>query len=180
MRRMIFAMAAGVLLMSGTGCGTMVKRTFAEVKGASSKVEPIPGTGGGSFARFGSVTIETPRTELGSLVPSEFGSMLAAELRKALMQGKEPIFAGGTPALTIEPHIMWFNKSNALFPHKYAVVLFYLKGDGADMGRLQIVTKSEATGTGYDDLAEEMDKELGDYFGKHGKKVAKEKSKDKD
>lgn len=180
MRRMIFAIAAGVLLMTSTGCGTMVKRTFAEVKGASSKAEPVPGTGGASYARFGSVTIEPAKTELGSLVPSEFGSMLAAQLRKALTQGKEPIFAGGAPALTIEPHIMWFNKSNALFPHKYAVVLFYLKGDGAEMGRVQIVTKSEATGTGVDDLAEDMAKELGDYFGKHGKKVAKKEEKSKD
>ncbi|MEK6644684.1 MAG: hypothetical protein AABZ08_12340 [Planctomycetota bacterium] len=175
MRRMAFAMAAGMLLVTGTGCGTMVKRTLAEAKGASSKADPIPGTGGASFARFGTVNIETPRTELGGLVPSEFNSMLVSELRKTLTQGKDPVFKGGSPALTIEPHVMWFNKSGSAFPHKYAVVLFYFKGDGADLGKLQIVTKSEASGTGADDLAEDMAKELAGYFEKHGKKAEKKK-----
>lgn len=55
-------------------------------------------------------------------------------------------------------------------PEKFVVTLFYLKADGADVGRVQIVTKSKAAGSGDDDLAESAAKELVDYFKDHGKK----------
>ena len=163
-----YAMLSLVLALS-SGCGTMVKRTVGEVKGAGSDATSVPGSGGESYARFQAVEIQTPQSELGGLLPAEFKTMLATDLRKELTQGKEPVFTGGSPAVTIEPHIMWYNKSNAMMPNKYVVVLYYIRGEGAELGRVQVVTKSGATGTGPDDLADSSAKEMAKYFRKHGR-----------
>jgi hypothetical protein len=170
-------LVVGVLALT-SGCGMIFNRTVAEVKGSSSDATAVPGSGGESYGRFRSLEVMTPTAEGGGLIPSDFKSFLVSMIKKELTQGKEPIFTGGAPALTVEPHIMWFNKGNALFPHKYAVAIFHLRGDGADMGKVQIVTKSEATGTGADDMAESMAKELGKYFKKHGKSTKGGKDKD--
>lgn len=153
-----------------SGCTTMAKRTFKEFKGSSSDADPVPGTGGGDFARFGSVTIGPPRTDLGSLVNAKFSSSLTNELRKFLSEDKDAPFKGGGTALSIEPEIRYFHKGGGPFPEKIAVVLYWLKADGADYGRVQVVTKSEASGTGDDDLAQSNAKGLAKYFEKHGKK----------
>jgi len=94
---------------------------------------------------------------------------LTTQLRKQLTQGKDAPFHGGSPTLTIEPQIQWFHKGGAIMPEKFAVVLYYLKGEGEDLGRVQVITKSEATRTDDDDLAESSAKELAKYFRKHGK-----------
>jgi len=170
MRRLLtFAFLSASVALSA-GCTTMAKRTFHEFKGSSSDASPVPGTGGGSFARFGGVTVAPPRSDLGGLVNSKFNSCLVTELRKHLADDKDAPFKGGTPALSIEPEISYFHKGGGVFPEKIAVVLYWLKGDGADMGRVQVVTKSEASGTGDDDLAQSNAKELAKYFEKHGKK----------
>lgn len=181
MRREIAVAMTSLIVFAGAGCSpfSVAKRGIAEVKGATSDSDPVPGTGSGSFARFGGVTIDQPQSDAGGLIPSEFKSQLVTNLQKALTQGKEPIFAGGAPTLTIEPHVMWYTKSNPLFPHKYAVVMYHLRGDGTDMGKVQVVTKSEATGTGHDDMAEANAKGLAKYFKKHGKAKAGDKE-DKD
>ena len=158
-----------VAMFVTTGCGTVVKRTVGEVKGAGSDATSVPGSGGENYGRFHSVEIQPTVTEGGGLVPAEFRSMLTTALRKELTQGKEPVFSGGSPAITIEPHVMWFNKSNPLMPNKYVVVLYYIRGDGSELGKVQVVTKSEATGTGVEDLAESSAKEMARYFRKHGR-----------
>lgn len=155
----------------GSGCTTFAKRTLKEVAGAGSDYEQVPGTAAGSFTRFASVTISPPRSDAGGLVSSTFKTQLTSELRRKLTSEKDaPFRASGSPTLKIDPQIQWYHRGGGLFPDKYAVVLFFLNGDGADMGRVQVVTHSEASGTGDDDMAQSMAKELVKYFEKHGKK----------
>jgi hypothetical protein len=154
-----------------TGCTTFAKRTFKEMKGAGSEYEQVPGTAAGSFTRFASVTIAEPRSDAGSLVSSTFKTQLVSQLRKRLTgESDSPFRASGSPTLNIEPQIQWYHRGGGLFPNKYAVVIFFLNGDGADLGRVQVVTESEASGTGDDDMASSMAKEMVNYFEKHGKK----------
>ncbi|OWY69623.1 hypothetical protein B7486_19915 [cyanobacterium TDX16] len=168
----IAALALFAALTLNTGCSKVVGRAVNEMKGSSSKSEPVPGMSGGSFASYQGVTIAPPRTELGGLVSTEFKTQLSAQLRKYLVTEKDAPFKGSSPMLTIEPAIMWYHRGGVggLMPEKFVVTLFYLKADGADIGRVQIVTKSKAAGSGDDDLAESAAKELVDYFQDHGKK----------
>ncbi|HKQ49760.1 MAG TPA: hypothetical protein VJZ71_16925 [Phycisphaerae bacterium] len=149
-----------------SGCTTMAKRAFKEAKGAGSDAEPVPGSGGGAFAQFQGVNIAAPRTDLGGLVNAGFMNILPTELRKHLTQEKDAPFKGSGATLSIEPEVRYFHKGGGPFPTKIAVVLYWLKADGADYGRIQVVTKSEATGTGDDDLAASSAKELASYLAK--------------
>ena len=128
--------------------------------------------GGSSFCSYQGVNIAPPKSNLGGLVSSEYKSQLTAQLRKYLVTEEDAPFKGSSPMLTIEPEIMWYHRGGigGISPEKYVVNLFYLKADGADVGRVQIVTKSKAAGTGDDDLAESTAKELVSYFEDHGKK----------
>lgn len=167
------------LLFLNTGCMTAAKRVLKEGKGASSKAEPVPGTAGGSFARYKSVQIVPPRTNLGGLVSSEFKSHLVTAMREELVNDEDAMFKGGSPTLTIEPEIMWYHRGGigGVMPEKFVVALFWLKEGNSEVGRVQIVTKSEATRTGDDDLAESMAAGLAKFFGKVTKEEAKEKEK---
>lgn len=174
MRRTLALTIIGFMFVGTTGCSTIVKRGAKEMMGASSEAQPIPGTAASGFTRFGGVDIATPKTDLGTLVDARFKSSLTRELRNALTRGEEPVFVGGTPILSIEPEITWYHKSGSLGgimgSDSFAVVLFWLKADGADMGRVQVVTKSEASRTGPEDLAKSMAEGLAKYFKKQRKK----------
>lgn len=147
----------------------MAKRTLKEFSGASSDAEAVPGSGGGNFARFAGIQIAAPRTDLGGLVSQGFHSQLSAALRERLISVEDAPFKGGSPYLSLEPQVMYYHRGGGLFPDKLAVVLFWFKADGTDLGRVQIATRSEASRTGDADLADSMAKELVDYFEDHGK-----------
>lgn len=169
------ALGLMIALMMNTGCSKVVGRAVNEAKGAGSDAEAVPGMGGGSFASYQGVNISPPKTNLGGLVSAEYKTQLTAQLRKYLVTEKDAPFKGSSPMLTIEPEVMWYHRGGigGLMPEKFVVTLFYLKADGADVGRVQIVTKSKASGTGDDDLAESTAKELVSYFEDHGKKEKK-------
>jgi hypothetical protein len=171
MRKMMAMACMAAVLTYGTGCTTIAKRAMKEAKGASSDAEAVPGAGGGSFARFNGVDIQPPRTNLGGLVSTEYRAELTRALREQLVTEDDAPFKGSSPRLTIDPEILWYYRGGSIMPEKFAVVLFWLKDGGADVGRVQIVTKSEATGTGDNDMAENMAKELVSYFEDHGKKT---------
>ncbi len=177
MRTILGLMFLSSVLVVNTGCMTAAKRVLKEGKGASSKSEPVPGMSGGDFTRFRSVQIVPPRTNLGGLVSTEFNSFLVTSLREELVNDEDAMFKGGSPTLTIEPEIMWYHRGGigGVMPEKFVVALFWLKEGGSEIGRVQIVTKSEATRTGDDDLAESMAAGLAKYFGKVTKNEQKEK-----
>lgn len=166
MQRLFTLALLSSMVAFSSGCTTMAKRAFKEAKGAGSDVEPVPGSGGGSFAQFQGVTIDPPRTDLGGLVNSGFMTSLPTQLQKHLTQEADAPFKGSTPALSIEPEVRYFHRGGGPFPTKIAVVLYWLKADGSDYGRVQVVTKSEATGTGDDDMANSNAKELASYLAK--------------
>jgi hypothetical protein len=176
MRKMMLCGMLGVALLAGSGCTTVAKRTFKEMKGASSDFDIVPGTSVSGYSQYNSVDIKPPTSELGGLVSTSFSNDLVSHLRKELTQGDDAPFRGGPPALTIEPHIMWFNKGGSVFPDKHAIVLYYLKADGVEVGRVQVATKSEASRTGDSALAESSAEELVKFFEKHGKKARKKQS----
>lgn len=173
MRKFIVCGFLAVTVLAGSGCTTVAKRAFKEAKGASSDFDIVPGTGASGYSQYAGVTIEQPRTELGGLVSTSFKSELVKALKEELTMGDDAPFRGGSPTLTIEPHIMWFNKGGLVFPDKHAIVLYYLKANGAEVGRVQIATKSEAARTGDGALAESSAEELCKFFEKHGKKAKK-------
>ena len=164
MQRLFTLVLLSASVAFSSGCMTAAKRAFKEAKGAGSDAEPVPGSGGGSFAQFQGVNIGQPRTDLGGLVNSDFMTSLPNELRKHLVEAEDASFKGSAPSLTIEPEVRYFHRGGGPFPTKIAVVLYWLRGDGADYGRIQVVTKSEATGTGDDDMAASNARELATYL----------------
>lgn len=159
--------------IAGCGPGTLAKRALSEMVGAKSDAEIVPGTGADNFARFNGVQIRTPRTDLGGLVSTEFRSELMTALREQLTGDDDaPFRGGGSPLLTIDPVIQWYHRGGigGLMPERFAVVLFWMKSEGQDVGRVQIVTKSEASRTGDRDLATDMAEELRGFFEERGKK----------
>ena len=168
MRALIGLTILGSMLFFNTGCMTAVKRAYKEGKGASSKAEPVrlPGTELADYTRYKSVQIVPPRTNLGNLVTPEFKSHLVSSMRQALVEDEEAIFKGGSPTLTIEPEVMWYHRGGigGVFPEKFAVVLFWMKEGNNEIGRIQIVTKSEAARTEDDALAESAAGRLAKYL----------------
>lgn len=171
----LLAMGLLISIVAGTsGCGTVAKRAFKEVKGASSKAQPVPGTSVSRYSRYQGVSISNPRTDLGGLVDRKFTSALGTALRKELTTDKDAPFRGGSPTLTIEPEVAWYSEAGGLGgmlgSDSYAVVLFWLSEDGSPLGKVQIVTKSAASRTGEDDMANSMAKKLAGFFSKQRKK----------
>ena len=173
MHRLLSMMLLCGLLVGGSGCMSIAKRGLKEAKGAGSKARAIPGTITGGLARFRGVQIATPRTDVGGLVDARFRGVLAGHLREALTQGEEPIFPGGSPTMRIEPEITWYHEAGSLGDlmgsDSFAIGLFWLSADGADLGRVQVVTKSGATRTGPEELAESMADGLAEFFEKQRK-----------
>lgn len=161
---------AALLASSCTGCATLTRRTLAEVKGADSDASAVPGTGGHEYGRFTGVQIIPPRTKLGGLVSSEFSSQLAAKLEEELIRASRAPFKGGSPTLTVESEILWYHRGgiSTIMPERFAVVLYTLRADGGEYGRVQVVTKSGAARTEDVDLAESNARELGNYLRKNG------------
>ncbi len=170
MRKLLaLTMLVSVLVVT-SGCGTVAKRALKEVAGAGSKAMAVPGTSTSQFARFNSVEIKPPRTDLGGLVDRKFSIALSSSLKSELVSGKDPVFHGGSPVLEIDPEITWYNESGGLGgllgSDSYAVVLFWLSSEGAPAGKVQVVTKSGASRTGEDDMAKSMAGELAKFFEK--------------
>lgn len=172
MKRIVFCTLVGAFLMANTGCMTMAKRTLKEAKGASSDSEIVPGTGGANLAKYTGAQIAAPRTEAGGLVSTEFKSELTTALRKFLITEDEAPLKGSSPMVSIEPVVQWYHRGGVggLMPEKYAVVMYYLKENGSEVGRVQIVTKSEAARTGDESLAESNAEELASFFKKQKEK----------
>jgi hypothetical protein len=179
MRTILFGTLSILLVYSGSGCSTLIKRGAKEALGASSDVDEVPGTVTVNFSRFNGVDVAPPRSDLGGLVHAKFRDALVKEIYKRLTEAEEPredeepkppLFSGGSPVLRIEPYITWYHKSKGLGSmlgkDSYAVAIFWLKDGGMDVGRVQVVTKSEAMRTGHDDLAKSMAKGLAKYFKK--------------
>jgi len=165
------------LLLCGSGCTTIAKRFCYEAKGAGSRAYTVPGAATDRFAEFHSVELLPPVTELGGLVPQSFTKALRFRLAQRLAQDEDAPFHGGEPSLTIEPRIYWYHKGGVggIFPEKHAVVLFFLRAAGQEIGRVQVATKSQASRTDDDELAESMARELAEYFNRYlGKKPPKE------
>lgn len=163
-------------IIGNTGCGpgSLAKGAFKQVRGAHSKAIEVPGTLAGNFSEYKGVTISTPRTELGRLVPTKFSNTLPDALRKYLSEKDGAMFPGGSPTLTIDPQILWFHKAGGLKEmlgsDSYAVVLFRLSSGGVPKGRVQVVTKEAAAVTDEDDMAKSSAKELAGWFKKKMKK----------
>jgi hypothetical protein len=179
--RTILTTLIGIIFIGNTGCmGTVAKRAFSEVVGATSEADVVPGTSAAQFARYQGVNIKPLRTDLGGMVDSRFTSALPSALRQALTQagerdkGESAVFPGGSPTLEIEPQITWYHKAGGvgglLGSDSYAVVLFWISADGAPLGKVQIVTKTAAARTGPEDMAKSMAKELAKFFRQAHKK----------
>ncbi len=171
MPRMSLVLFSGLMLLN-VGCGTVLKRTWTEVKGASGKAVPVPGLSRASLANYNGVQIGRLRTDLGGLVSAEYRSALPSALRARLTQPREDkpaIFRGGSPVLTINPEIAFYSRPGALGGmlgnDSYAVVLFWLEGGGGPIGKVQVVAKSGASRTGAADLADATAKGLAKYLG---------------
>lgn len=170
MPRFAYPICAALLILCGTGCSTLVKRSVKEVRGAQSEVEIVPGTVSQDFSRFQGAHVSPPRSELGSLVPPEYTSALQAFLADFLTNGDDAPFTGGKPALEIDPQIQWYHHAGGLGSilgsDSYAVVLLHLRGEGSELGRLQLVTKNAAMHVKEEGMAESAAKELAKWFSK--------------
>jgi len=173
MRRTSLLILSG-LLISQTGCGTALKRTWTELKGAEARAKGVTGAAPSGLARFRGVRIMPVRTHLAGLVDTTYKATLPSALKARLTRRDDdhkPVFPGGSPVLTLDPEITFYSEPGAvggLFgSDAYAVVLFWLKADAADIGRIQVVSKSGASRTGPDDLAQATAKGLAHYLRKH-------------
>ncbi len=177
MRVVILTCMSGILIFN-LGCMKAAGRAFTEAKGAGAKAAAVPGLSTAQLRKYKGVSVGTPRSDLGSLVHPTFASTLRGAVIDKLTTSKDPdkppIFSGGSPTLEIDPHIMFYMRPGSLGgilgSDSYAVVLFWLKDEGgADIGRVQVVTKSGASRTEPDDLARAAADGLADFFKKHRK-----------
>lgn len=173
MRAMILTVMSGILALN-VGCGAILGRTFTEVKGAGAHAQELPGISPGTLRQYRDVRVGTPRSDVTPLVDPLYTRTLPGAVRTRLMQRNEdekdkpPIFSGGTPVLELDPEITFYSRPGSvggiLGNDSYAVVLFWLRADGADIGQVQVVTKSGASRTGADDLARATAKGLAKFF----------------
>lgn len=170
MRTFLILCLISLGIMSATGCATLARRTLAEAKGADSDANPVPGSGGRNFGSFNGAQIIPPTTNLGGLVSTEFKSQLSAALEEVLIRESKAPLKGGSPTLTVESEIMWYHRGgiSTIMPERFAVVLYTLRSEGGEVGRIQVVTKSGAARTDDRELAESSAEELATYLRKHG------------
>lgn len=176
MRALILTIVGGTLILN-VGCGTAIKRTFTEIKGAGAKAQEVPGTSTAALRQYGGVKVNAPHSDVSRLVDPGFASALPGAVREKLTQrdenqkDKPPIFSGGPPILELDPEITFYSRPGSLGEilgsDSYAVVLFWLKADGTDVGKIQVVAKSGASRTGPDDLARASADGLAKFFKKH-------------
>lgn len=183
MRKLLAMMLCGGFVAVCSGCmGTVAKRALSEVAGASSKGHAVPGLATSKITACQGVKIGAPRTDLGSLVSSRFSGALPGALRKALTQGKEPMFSGGSPTLEIDPQITWYSEAGGLGgllgSDSYAVVLFWLSCDGSPLGKVEVVAKTGAARTSDEDMADAVAKGLANFLKDQGKRSQRDKSRD--
>ena len=85
--------------------------------------------------------------------------------------------------MEIEPVVMWYQEAGGLGEilgsDSFAVVLFHMKADGNEIGRVQVATKSAAARIDEADMAKSMAKELAKFFEK-GRPTKSEKRKARD
>lgn len=157
--------------LTGCGPGMVVKRVFAEAKGASSEATVIPGSVHSRFKAYRGVDVAVPRTQLGGLVTTDFQAALRQQLRQRLANEDDAPFPGGEPHLTIQSQVMWYDGEGGglLGSDAYAVVLFELFDGEKRLGKVQVVTKSAASRTDDESMAKSMAKELAEWFEDRGK-----------
>jgi hypothetical protein len=185
MRKLLPLTVLFLVLAGNSGCmGTVAKRAFSEVAGASAKALPVPGLATSRFAQFQGVKINPAHSDLGGLVSARFTGALSGALREALVTGKDAAFTGGSPTMEIDPVVTFYSEAGGLSElmgsDSYAVVLYTLSADGAPFGKVQVVTKTAAARTGDEDLAKASAKGLAQFFEKYGKKASESRKKAKE
>lgn len=157
---------------------TVAKRAVKEIRGARSKAQVVPGTVSDDFARFQGVLISPPHSELGGLVSPEYIAELHAALKQHLRTREDAPFPGGKPILEIDPQVHWYQSAGGLGglmgSDSFAVVLFKLRGAGADLGSVQVVTKDAALHVHERGMAESTSKALAKWFRKIRDEVSSE------
>ena len=100
------------LLISQTGCGTALKRTWTELKGAEARAKGVTGAAPSGLARFRGVRIMPVRTHLAGLVDTTYKATLPSALKARLTRSADdhkPGFPGRSPVLTLDPQTTFYS-----------------------------------------------------------------------
>lgn len=150
------------------GCSTIAKRAIKEIRGARSKALPVPGSLKSDFSEFRDLEVAAPTTESGGLVSSRLMRALPRAIRAAVTGRPDSQFTGGHPVLQVEPQIQWYYEATGvkdiIGSTTFVVALLRLKANGAEIGRLQIVTKDESSRNDDEDLAESIGAAFADWI----------------
>jgi hypothetical protein len=153
----------GLVLSCATGCSTLVKQAYYEVRGAEAELlwvqQPPPGT----FAGAGKVTFAPVTTTVGPLIaPGLMAAYDAAARQTELVLTSQ--YAGGGAPLRIETDVIYFQRkgllSGALFLARLRLDL-----DGAAAGDALLKVESKAYSAGDEEaLAQAALKVVREYF----------------
>lgn len=164
----------GVLLIplaGSTGCTTVIKQAYYEVRGAHGKVNLVNDVKATTLLPYQSLKFEPASTTLGDKLcpPAVLEEFDRAGSAAALAITEE--LPGGMPGLTVSTEVLYFKKKG-LFSGAQCLARVRARDDRALVLDAVVEVESRAFRAGdEDDLAEASVKALADYVAKQKKKA---------
>lgn len=162
-----------VILLAASGCSTIAKQTFYEMRGAEGKVIPNAPLGPTELAPYNGLQFEPVTTRLSTrIVPRPV--LTAYDRQARLVSAAFASEYGGTPSLRAETEILFMQEKGIL---SQAQLLTWVQlFDGSQL-KLDAVVKTESKSFragGEDDLAEAACRALTDLIADHKKEVERQ------
>jgi len=112
-RRELALVLLATIAWSLTGCSTLAKQAYKEVRGAQGKVLPATDVVPQALSKYQSIEFTPATTSAGQLCPA---TLLRAYDRSASQVGTQlqSTYPGGAPTLTVDSDILYFQGKGAL------------------------------------------------------------------
>lgn len=168
------------LLVTSTGCTTVAKQAFRELRGAHADVllnEPVAVE---KMQPYGSVEFSPITTTLGPrLCPLELKRAYDQFAREEGLRLREEL-PGGSPTLTLDSEALFF-QGKGLLSQATFLIRVKMRNGGAVVADAVVVTESKSFRAGdADDLAEASVRALGDWLRKRLLPEKKERPSEND
>jgi hypothetical protein len=171
MRSIPLLTAAAVTLAAASGCGTILKRTYYEARGASAKVlqrdEGVDPTKHLDLTAYDAIHVGRIENQALGLLPPNFERDLRAAIVTAV-EKSDKIGTKGDNPLTVDINLVHYENpgvlSEVVSPFHIGVALLTLKDkSGHEIARLTLVGKSKAARSAPRDVADAMGARLVKY-----------------
>ena len=141
--RLICVALFGLTLLGSTGCTTVLKQAYYEVRGAQGELRFIDQPMPSEIRQCNSVNIEPATTDLGPVMcPPELQEAYV-DAAHAALTAEDTLWPGGEPAMTVSGRIVYFQKKGILSASQLITRIKFETG-GREVGDALLVVESKS------------------------------------